>query len=128
MKTKMNNQQSSLDKFGEFIVVNLRDKAIETAEMLLENGSKSPQTKILQDELLTFNAAQKAIVANAVKASIDAAIHDFLFAIEEQADFENDIQIIVNEENIVEMSDGLQGELFTQDGWFEKYSKFKGEK
>ena len=42
MKTKMNNQQSSLDKFGEFIVVNLRDKAIETAEMLLENGSKSP--------------------------------------------------------------------------------------
>ena len=128
MKTKMNNQQSSLDKFGEFIVVNLRDKAIETAEMLLENGSKSPQTKILQDELSTFNAAQKAIVANAVKASIDAAIHDFLFAIEEQADFENDIQIIVNEENIVEMSDGLQGELFTQDGWFEKYSKFKGEK
>ncbi len=128
MKTKMNNQQSSLDKFGEFIVVNLRDKAIETAEMLLENGSKSPQTKILQDELLTFNAAQKAIVANAVKASIDAAIHDFLFAIEEQADFENDIQIIVNEDNIVEMSDGLQGELFTQDGWLEKYSKFKGEK
>ncbi len=128
MKTKMNNQQSSLDKFGEFIVVNLRDKAIETAEMLLENGSKSPQTKILQDELLTFNAAQKAIVANAVKTSIDAAIHDFLFAIEEQADFENDIQIIVNEENIVEMSDGLQGELFTQDGWLEKYSKFKGEK
>ena len=124
----MNNQQSSLDKFGEFIVVNLRDKAIETAEMLLENGSKSPQTKILQDELLTFNAAQKAIVANAVKASIDAAIHDFLFAIEEQADFENDIQIIVNEDNIVEMSDGLQGELFTQDGWLEKYSKFKGEK
>lgn len=128
MKTKMNNQQSSLDKFGEFIVVNLRDKAIETAEMLLENGSKSPQTKILQDELSTFNAAQKAIVANTVKASIDAAIHDFLFAIEEQADFENDIQIIVNEENIVEMSDGLQGELFTQDGWLEKYSKFKGEK
>lgn len=128
MKTKMNNQQSSLDKFGEFIVVNLRDKAIETAEMLLENGSKSPQTKILQDELSTFNAAQKAIVANTVKASIDAAIHDFLFAIEEQADFENDIQIIVNEDNIVEMSDGLQGELFTQDGWLEKYSKFKGEK
>lgn len=128
MKTKMNNQQSSLDKFGEFIVVNLRDKAIETAEMLLENGSKSPQTKILQDELSTFNAAQKAIVANVVKTSIDAAIHDFLFAIEEQADFENDIQIIVNEENIVEMSDGLQGELFTQDGWLEKYSKFKGEK
>lgn len=128
MKTKMNNQQSSLDKFGEFIVVNLRDKAIENAEMLLENRSKSPQTKILQDELLTFNAAQKAIVANTVKASIDAAIHDFLFAIEEQADFENDIQIIVNEDNIVEMSDGLQGELFTQDGWLEKYSKFKGEK
>lgn len=128
MKTKMNNQQSSLDKFGEFIVVNLRDKAIETAEMLLENGSKSPQTKILQDELSTFNAAQKAIVANVVKTSIDAAIHDFLFAIEEQADFENDIQIIVNEDNIVEMSDGLQGELFTQDGWLEKYSKFKGEK
>ena len=65
---------------------------------------------------------------NASTASIDAAIHDFLFAIEEQADFENDIQIIVNEDNIVEMSDGLQGELFTQDGWLEKYSKFKGEK
>ena len=128
MKTKMNNQQSSLDKFGEFIVVNLRDKAIENAEMLLDNRSKAPQTKILQDELSTFNAAQKAIVANVVKTSIDAAIHDFLFAIEEQADFENDIQIIVNEDNIVEMSDGLQGELFTQDGWLEKYSKFKGEK
>ena len=58
-------------------------------------------------------------------STIDSAIHDFLFALQEQADFDNEIQITVNDDNIVELSDGIHGEAYSDDGWYAKYSKYK---
>ncbi len=61
----------------------------------------------------------------AVISTIDSAIHDFLFALQEQADFDNTIQIFVNGNNIVEMSDGIHGESFSKEGWNAKFSKYE---
>lgn len=115
---------SELDIFGEFLVKNLRDKGIENAETLLNTKSKSPSLLKLQSELNNFTDSEKKLIQEVAIKSIDAAIHDFLFAIQELADFENNIQILVNEKNIVDLSDGIHGESFSENGWNAKYSKY----
>ena len=116
---------NTVNKFGKFLVENLRDRGINFTEGLLTNHWKVPELLNIQNELQSFSASQKEIVLQVVIKAIDRAIHDFLFAVSEQADFDNEIQIIVDKQNIVEQSDGLYGEAYGEDGWYEKFSKYK---
>ena len=121
---KANN---ALDKFGEFLVENLRDKGVSFAEGLLTNHWKGPKLLSIQNELQSFSVSQRDIVRQVVIKTIDVAIHDFLFAVSEQADFDNEIQIVVDGQNIVEFSDELHGEAYSEDGWYAKFSKYKNQ-
>lgn len=114
----------AIDKFGKFIVDNLRDKGINFAELLLKKHWKAPALQELQDRLEKLSKEDKNSVRDAVTASIDTAIHDFLFALQEQAGFGNDIQIIVDGKNIVETSDAIHGEAYSAEGWNAKFSKY----
>ena len=116
--------KQSLDIFGEFLVKNLRDKGIGNTETLLSNKSKSPSNLKIQTEIGQFNEPQKDLIKEIVIKSIDVAIHDFLFSLQELADFENNIQISVNGKNIVELSDGIHGESYSENGWNAKFSKY----
>lgn len=119
---------SPVDKFGKFIVENLRDKGIDFAEGLLKKHWKAPNLLEMQNEIANLNDTQKKAFINAITETIDGAIHDFLFALQEQADFDNDIQILVDGQNIVELSDGIHGEAYSDEGWFAKYSRHKSDK
>jgi len=112
----------SLDKFGKFIIENLFDKGIYHFQELSKGTFKlhPDQTENPFDQ---FDDAQKKLMEEVVKKILTSATHDFLFALEERNDMEEDIQVIVDQENIAELSDGLQGELFTEDGWLYKYSE-----
>lgn len=116
---------SPVDKFGKFIVENLRDKGIDFAEGLLKKHWKAPSLLEMQNEIANLNDTQKTAFINAITETIDGAIHDFLFAFQEQADFDNEIQILVDGQNIVELSDGIHGEAYSDEGWFAKYSRHK---
>ena len=50
-------------------------------------------------------------------------MHDFLFALQKI----DDIQILVDGQNIVELSDGIHGEAYSDEGWFAKYSRHKAD-
>lgn len=108
-------------KFGKFIVENLRDKGIDFAEELLRKHWKASSLIDIQNELATLNDTQKIAFIKAVTETIDSAMHDFLFALQEI----NDIQILVDGQNIVELSDGIHGEAYSDEGWFAKYSRHK---
>ena len=112
-------------KFGKFIVENLRDKGISKAELLMKNHWKTPALQVLQAKLDRFSTEEKDVILDAFIDSIDSAIHDFLFALQERAHFEKDFQILVDRENIAEISDGIHGEAFGDDGWYAKFSKYK---
>ncbi|WJS96923.1 hypothetical protein NYQ10_10810 [Flavobacterium johnsoniae] len=118
------DSKQSLDIFGKFLVKNLRDKGIRNAETLLSNKSKAPSNLKLQTEISQFNESQKKLIKEIVIKSIDIAIHDFLFSLQELADFENNIQISINSKNIVELSDGIHGESYSENGWNAKFSKY----
>jgi hypothetical protein len=116
---------NTLDKFGKFLVEKCRDKGIYCTEQLLHARWKAPHLQSIQAELALLTQSQKEVVRKATILSIDSAIHDFLFALQERADFENDIQIIVDNKNIVEISDGIHGEPYSEEGWYTKFSKYE---
>ncbi len=118
------NERQAVDKFGQVIMTDLRDKAIDFFELLVEGHWKAPGLQKLQSELQELNNDQIELVRKIVVKSLDTGIHDFLFKLQEQADFENDIEIRVQGIDIIQSSDGLHGELFTKDGWFSTYSKY----
>ena len=115
-----------LNKFGEFVVAHLRDWGIEFTEKLLVKHWKAPALQKLEEELQTFSDKEKDIIMQVVIEAIDNSIHNFLFALEEEnARNDNGIQILIGNKNVVELSDGLCGEAYGEDGWYAKYSKYK---
>jgi len=102
---------------------NLRDPGIFHVDGLLASHWKAPSHKELQALLGTLSEAQRGLVRRAFIASLDYAIHDFLFALQEQSDNDGPVRIRVRGKNVAALSDGLQGELFTEDGWYARFSK-----
>lgn len=114
-----------LDRFGQFLMENLRDKGSDHCDMLLANRYKAPALLRLQKALASLDEEQQNVVRRCVVSCLDGATHDFLFKLHERSDFENDIQILVDGINVEELTEaGLHYEPFCEDGWQALYSKY----
>src|SRR5262245_5185034 len=113
-----------LDHFGELITRQLRDRAIEHFDRLLAGHWKAPALQELQQELATLDGRQRQLARRALVDSLDTGIHDLLFALQEQADLANRVQLTVDGEDILAASDGIHGEPYGQDGWYARYSAY----
>ena len=110
----------NLDIFGKVIASELKDAALNRY-LSLESGSlMSQDSQKLSSELASISEEHRKIIRKLLTSCIDNGIHSFLFSLEERKE---EISIVVNSENIAEKSDGLQGEIYTQDGWFERFSQ-----
>lgn len=112
----------AVDKFGELIIHELRDKAIRHFDFL--SGQHYKGLEELQRELASFSPEQLAIVRRCIVSSVDHGLHDFLFGLVEAHDCEAGIAIMVDGENVAELSDGLNGEQFTDRGWIAKFGAY----
>lgn len=115
----------NLDDFGEFIVQQMRDKGIEFYDKLEKGSWRAPSLMAIQESLNMFEEEQLVILRKCVIETLDTALHDFLFALQENHENEGTVQLLVNSEDIAGLSDGLNGELFSEDGWISKYSKYR---
>ena len=111
-----------LSKLGELIMLRLRDRAIDYADGLTRGHWKAPALESVQATLELRDRRQRAAVTRCVTESIDAAIHDFLFALQERADFEADIQVLVDGKDVVGLSDGIHAEPCGPGGWRARFS------
>ena len=116
--------RNTLDKFGHFLVKNLRDKAIQHLEFVIEGRWKAPAIQKLQNDMKRFNEEEIDIIKRAFINSLDAGVHDLLFAIQESNDNSSGIIVMCDDENIAELSDGLHGEIFSKNGWYAKFSNY----
>jgi hypothetical protein len=114
----------ALDKFGELVVTQLRDRALEFFDMLAAGKWKAPRLLTLQDELAGLSDEQRRIVRRCVVDAVDVGMHDFLFALVTAHDFDEGIEVLVDGENVVELSDQLNGEQFGENGWIARFGKY----
>jgi hypothetical protein len=113
-----------LDAFGQFVMENLRDTAIGYYDGLAEGHGKAPALQPLQADLQSMSVRERAIVRRSVISVIDDAIHDFLFKLQEQADFGHRIEVRVVGLNIENQGEGLHYEPFGPDGWRARFSRY----
>ena len=110
-----------LDLFGEILMKNVRDEAIEQWEMTIQGKMKSEESQIVHN--LISLSGQSELINDLVPKIVDTTIHHLLWTLEQ----EEAIDITINNGNkpvsIKEMSDGSAGELYTEDGWINRFSK-----
>lgn len=115
---------SSLNKFGQFIVANLRDKAIEQHLMLQRGELRGKSIQDLQSKVASLPAEEKEIIRRVVVDALDTALHDFLFALQDAHDRERGIVVTVDGENVAAASGMLHGEQLGEEGWVKRFSRF----
>lgn len=102
----------------------VRDRSIDRSDNILYGNLKAKSLIILHESLKNFDSEQVKIIRKVLIESVDNVIYNFLDMLEQNA---NSIELLISEngnekKNIVEISDGLSGELFSEAGWIKKFS------
>jgi hypothetical protein len=103
----------------------LRDEAIDYFDRLAAGWWKAAGTKALQDDLAGLTPEQRDVARRCVIAALDHGLHSFLFALSEGESPGGGATVTVAGCDVAEQSDGLHGELFGDDGWFAKFSRYE---
>ena len=111
---------SKLDKFGEICIAEIYDNSIADFEMMFDGRMKGMTAQDVRHKTSSFSAEQKEIVLWLISKSVEKCIHKMLFMLEEH----NDMKLLYEQEDITEISDGLTGELYSEDGWIKRFSKY----
>ena len=118
------DDQRALDKFGEFMVAKLRDRAIEQHMVTQAGHWKAPRLQSLQRRLAELTPVQRQLVQDVVVDVVDSALHDILFALQEAHDGNQGISVLVDGHDVAAVSDGLQAEPYGSGGWVARFSRF----
>ena len=113
-----------LDKFGAFVVGNIRDRMHHELKTLMNGSAKSPDAQVLQEKLSNFSESERETIGLLGERIISSGLHDFLFSLQEEADSSGVISVVVDGVDVAKKSDGLHGELFGDDGWIARFSAF----
>ena len=108
----MNNED--LDDFGKSVITHFYDKGMDYLKMLCEQQYKVD--KNLQKQITGLGDAGVKILEKACMSTLDTALHDFLFALQNSFDRGSKFSFIVGDTNVAEYSDGLNGELYGDTG------------
>ena len=117
-----------LARLGQIVMTEVRDEAIEKYEMIVGGRIKSERALGLTNKLGEFSDNQLEIIRNVVVNAIDDVLHNFLWMLEQHV---GEVRLLVFEEqassgkDAVALSDGLSGEAYTEDGWINRFSKYK---
>lgn len=112
-----------LDRFGQLLVSEVRDVAVAVALKSLRGQMKDQASKQLEAELAKVPESTRKLFETFATDLVDSTLHDLLSFFEGSEDFL--IAFKGDEVNLVdlnEVSDGLAGELYTDEGWISRFS------
>jgi hypothetical protein len=114
----------SLEKFGAFIVRNLRDKMLFDLSMILSGRWKAPSLQELQTRISRFSETDKGTLCELAAHLTTTGMHDLLLALQDEADADGSVRVFVDGREVAKLSDGLHGEIFGEDGWIARFSEY----
>jgi hypothetical protein len=128
----MNEEEKSLDHFGKFIAQRVRDSSIRHWDIVFEGKMKDEESQRLFQIFSEFGESEKEFIHQIIPMIVDTTLHHILWGLEEESlgleESEGNIKVAVRTDqgtvdDIAEVSDGLAGELYTEDGWIARFSK-----
>ena len=111
--------EKSLDFFGEILMNRVRDEAIDDWERIIEGQMKDEESVQIHKSL---SDKEKELIRRLVPKIVDTTLHHLLWTLEQDDSLELLVNSGTKKENIAEISDGLTGELYTEDGWIYRFS------
>ena len=100
---EMNMQNSPLDEFGKFFVTNLLDRGVDAMEAILGHSNRAPEPGPIQRQFAQFSTEDRDILRQLVRQALLSAVHDFLFALEEEANLRGNIKLTINGMAVTEL-------------------------
>jgi GH25 family lysozyme M1 (1,4-beta-N-acetylmuramidase) len=121
------NKKDILDKFGKYLIREVRDRTLEINELIMQGNMGSRENQALYKLTENLSDEIKVIINKYILKNVDSTLHYFLWLIEQHDDL--DLTYYTDEQklspySLKEISDGLCGELYTEDGWIAKYSQY----
>ncbi|WP_245921033.1 epimerase [Melghirimyces profundicolus] len=100
----------------------VRDKAILEIDMIIDG--RMQDEKIREKILSSFDQKAMEGLHYLIPIIVDVTLHHLLWTIEQ---YEETVDIVVFKEQkairLSQISDGLPGELYTEDGWISRFSQ-----
>lgn len=116
----MDKHSDILDDFGETLITDVRDTTIRNYIKMFDGTMKGLTAKQVRERLSDFDEEQMETVKWLLSKIVDTSLHNMMFMLEQNSE---NIEVLYKGQNINELSDGLCGELYSEDGWIEKFSK-----
>ena len=111
-------KKTPLETFGQCYIEKVRDDAIEHWGAVFAGNIKGPEIMQLSNLISQFTKESQELIAMLIPKIIDSCLSRSLRLFEQEDRF----QIFANEVNLVELSDGLVGELYGSKGWIARFS------
>jgi len=116
--------QAALDLFGRLLMTKVRDETISDWKMIADGRMKGERAVRLRQILDHFSDVERQAFLALVPEIVDSVLHHLLWTMEQS----NDVRIGVVADNkdvpsLREVSDGLAGELYSDEGWIPRFSK-----
>ena len=115
--------ENVLDYFGKILMSDVRDETITSLDMMLNGKMKGITAQQVREKITGFSDEQLEVLIWLIPKITDTCLHNLLVMLEQN----NELKVLLNDGNantdIKQISDGLECELYTEDGWIRRFSK-----
>lgn len=112
---------NTLDNFGKVYINQVRDNSLFLLDAIITGHMKDNKSQLLHNQLKNLSDKEIELIHQLSIYLIDNTLHNVLFLFEEYPEWK---LIDENQNNLAELSDGLSGELYTENGWIKKFSSY----
>lgn len=113
----------AMDMYGKALMSEVRDETISQIDRTIDGKMRDESSQLIKEKLSQFNSDQLETLKWLVPQIVDLSLHNLLTMIEQS----EVVKIMVidgkNNVDINQVSDGLAGELYTEDGWIARFSQ-----
>jgi hypothetical protein len=119
----VSDNKHALDFFGQILIERIRDEAIDDWERIFQGKTRDSESKKIFETISTFSPEQVQFILNLFPKIVDTTLHHLLWTFEQEENMNISVRAEENAYfNIRDISDGLAGELYTEDGWISRFS------
>lgn len=114
-----------LDDFGSELMLEARDEAVAVLDRLVEGRDESDRGRRMSSLLGELSAREVEACRALALEAVDITLHYVLWMFERSDRFDIvDRRPQEQPVSVRDLSDGLSGELYTEDGWIARFSRF----
>lgn len=122
----MEKSKDILEDFGKCLMQYCRDRSLTMTTRVLQGKIKSPNHKIVGEILQNLTDEEKRAIEDLAKLMFNEITFQFEQLLNEHKKYKLMYTDGESAIDLLDLSDGLFGEMFGEDGWIASYSKFDG--